>query len=240
MCGVGSLVYDSESHVDIKPSACRSWGCETCGPVRKAKCEIHMRLGQPDKFLTLTCRPEPDQTPTQRRGVMGKAFAELMRMWHRHTGRKPEYYVVVEETKRGEPHLHVLMRADPVPQRLIAEWWKKLTGWFVVWVKDVKDASKHARYLGKYLGKGMKRFGASKRYWSSRNWLLPPAEAAEADTWKPQTWSWRKEHPDDLVMHYRLRGFLQYPGIFNGNIRKLWRPPDINGIYARADARHGV
>jgi len=211
VCGVGSLVYDSGSVVDIKPAGCRSWGCETCAPVRKDRLEIQLRLGRPNRFLTLTCRPRPGQTPYQRRIIMGEAFPLLMRRIHRKTGKKPEYGVIVEATKQGEPHFHVALRCEYISKRLLKKWWLELTGAFIVDVAAVTDAKGGAKYLTKYLGKELHKFGTAKRYWFSRGYVLPPQEGERLKEPDPTRCSWSVEYPEEIAFAYTRRGYYLVP-----------------------------
>lgn len=139
MCGVGSLIYDSGSVVEIKASGCRSWTCDTCAPIRKDRLEIQLRLGRPNYFLTLTCNPAIGKNPQDRRERMGKAFPRLMRRIHHRTGVKPEYGVIVEETLQGEPHFHVALRCAKIYKKWIKRWWHELTGAYMVDLQEVTD-----------------------------------------------------------------------------------------------------
>lgn len=211
MCGVGSLVYDSGSVVDIKAAGCRSWLCDTCAPVRKDLLEIKLRLGRPNRFLTLTCRPKPNQTPIQRRLMMGKAFPLLMRRIHRKTGVKPEYAVIVEAHKSGEPHFHVALRCSYISEHLLKEWWNELVGAFMVKIKAVTNTKGGAKYLTKYLGKELHKFGDAKRYWFSRGYVLPPQEGERLKEPDPTRCSWSVEYPETIAFSYQLRGYYLLP-----------------------------
>jgi hypothetical protein len=211
MCGVGSLVYDSGSVVDIKPAGCRSWGCETCGPVRRNRLEILIRLGRPNKFLTLTCRPRPGETPYQRRKKMGEAFPLLMRRIHRKTGVKPEYGVIAEATLKDEPHLHIAMRSKFISQRLLKKWWFELTGAYMVKIIAVHSVKAAAKYLAKYLGKELHKFGTAKRYWFSKGYVLPPVEGERLEKPDPTRCTWSVEYPEEIAWTYQRRGYYLLP-----------------------------
>ncbi len=76
-----------------------------------------------------------------------------------------EYLAVFEETKKGEPHLHILMRAPFIPQRWLSETMDELINAPIVDIRKVGAAKNAARYVAKYVGKGPKPFAALKRYW---------------------------------------------------------------------------
>jgi hypothetical protein len=211
MCGVGSLLYDSGTVVDIKPAGCRSWGCDVCAPVRKDLLEIKLRLGRPNRFLTLTCRPRAGQTPNQRRLAMGEAFPLLMRRIHRKTGKKPEYGVIVEATKLGEPHFHVALRCAYISEHLLKKWWNELVGAFMVKIKAVTNTKGSAKYLTKYLGKDLHKFGNAKRYWFSKGYVLPPQEGERLKEPDPARCSWSVEYPEEIASAYARQGWWLVP-----------------------------
>lgn len=99
---------------------CGKWTCNVCGwgkqrvaeyLVLSGMLEAHKR-GEKVRFLTLT---EDPKRPMQ--------IKELSAAWNRlrstlkHLGKLEEYAAVVEATKRGRPHLHVVCTGDYVPQR---------------------------------------------------------------------------------------------------------------------------
>lgn len=211
MCGVGSLTYDSGSVVDIKPSGCRSWGCETCAPIRRDRLEIQIRLGRPTHFLTLTCNPDDGKSPAQHRKKMGKKLPLLMRRIHRHTGVKPEYAVTTEAHKSGEPHLHIAMRSADIAKKYIKRWWHELTGAYMADLQVVTDAKGSAKYLTKYLGKDLHKFGQSKRYWFSKGYVLPPLEGERIQPPDPARCSWSIEYPETIAWGYQQRGYYLIP-----------------------------
>jgi hypothetical protein len=201
------------------------WSCPECGPKRKARLEIVARRGRPDALMTLTCRPEIGQTPAQRRKIMGHAFPLLIRRMQRYTGKRIPYFVKCEATKRGEPHLHVLLRSDFIPQSVISDWWKELTGWWIVDIRRVDDGKKAARYLSKYLTKDMVKFGNCKRYWLSRDWVLPPEPEEKTKEWNKRVWIYTKDSIDQVVTTMRREGWWPLPGEVEPGVRHIMPPP---------------
>lgn len=80
------------------------------------------------------------------------------------------YLAVVEATKRGEPHLHILSRLRWVDQKWLSRQASKLLGAPVVDVRRCTSRSSVALYVAKYIGKAPHRFATVKRYWSTRSW----------------------------------------------------------------------
>lgn len=204
-------------------------------------CEIEIRSGKPNRFLTLTCNPAIGASPTDRRKRMGAAFPLLMRRVSRYLDGAPvAYWVVTEAHRSGEPHLHAALRCGFVPQKLLSAWWQELTGARIVDIRAVHSERQAARYITKYLAKTPAKFGSSKRYWSSRNWILDRGEQT-ADEWRKEQWRFCAEHPSDVVAGLRARGFWQVPDPGpRGEIvmmRPVWaapwiKPPAIAGPVA--------
>lgn len=82
------------------------------------------------------------------------------------------YMAFAERTKRGEPHLHILLRCPFVPQDWIAEAMQELTGSPVCWIEQIANTRAAISYVTKYVSKEPAQFGKSRRYWISRNWLV--------------------------------------------------------------------
>ena len=225
MCGFGSLHHSSDDAVRIKPASCRSWACETCAPIRKMLCEIEARSGNPNRFLTLTCNPAVGSSPGHRRKIMGKAFPKLMkRIGRLHGGVAPQYFVVVERTKAGEPHFHVLLRCSYVDHKLLSRWWRELTGAWVVDIRAVHGERQAARYVAKYLAKAPVRFGSSKRYWSSRGWLLNRGDEPALE-WRREAWRWCRDEPDAICRLYQREGWQLVPHAAKNGMQTLVRAP---------------
>lgn len=235
MCGYGALIHDSADTAIIKPTGCRSWTCEICAPLRKARCEIIARRGRPTKFLTLTAWNRFGTSPEDRRQRMGAAFPLLIRRMQRYLGEKVEYFVTVEKTKWGEPHLHVLLRCGYIPQRLISNWWKELTGAFIVHIRKVDDKKNAARYVSKYLNKALEKIGNSKRYWMSRGWELPPEETEEVAEYRVRSWRHSKEDIDDLIFARRLLGWYCIPGESKRGEVTMWSPGRYRNAFSYLD-----
>ena len=234
MCGFGSLLYDTEDAVVMKPTACRSWKCDDCGPKRKAQFIMQARLGQPNKFLTLTLQRVPGACPIAARKLIGEKLPALLKRWKRLTDAPIEYIAVSEATEAGWPHLHLLMRAGYVHQKILSSWWKELTGSPVVWIKSAKNARQTAGYLAKYLGKDLHKFGDCKRNWMSRGWVLPEAEEDKTEKWEAVPWTFSQQDIEELQWSYLLRGWWRVPGARADGVillmPPLWHsraPPDL-------------
>jgi hypothetical protein len=82
------------------------------------------------------------------------------------------YMACAEETKAGEPHLHILLRAPFIPQQWISEQMEDLIQSPIVWIERIKSTKSAIAYVSKYVAKAPAQFGKSKRYWMSRHWEI--------------------------------------------------------------------
>lgn len=97
------------------------------------------------------------------------------------------YFAFLERTKRGEPHLHILLRVPFIPQDWLSEAMDDLAGSPVVWIEEIKGAKHAVAYVTKYVTKEPAQWGNKKRYWRSRNWRVNEGDAsAWADRPRPR------------------------------------------------------
>jgi len=83
------------------------------------------------------------------------------------------FIAVFETTKQGEPHLHILLRAPFIDQKLISEHQKFEMGAPIVWIEKIESKKKAANYCAKYCGKNPKSFAGCKRYYRSKDYIAP-------------------------------------------------------------------
>lgn len=152
---------------------CRSWTCPECAPKRKAQMFKAAEAGRPKLFLTLTCRIRDDWHPDRAALALSRAWRLVrLRLTRTMPGKTFPFYAVMERTKNGWPHLHILLRAKWVPIKQISEWMTELMDSPICWVEHIASRRKCASYISKYCTKDPHRFGTAKRYWSSRDYDL--------------------------------------------------------------------
>lgn len=207
LCSEASLVNHGERKVRVITLWCRCWSCEMCEPGRKRRVCREVAEGQPNIFLTLTTRYVEGGDPVAEARRQGDAFAALARLIRkRWKGREFEYYVVREATKRGWPHLHLMIRSGFIPAKWLVEQWKALTGSYVVKIKAIYRVGNVAAYLAKYIGKAPHRFGTTKRYWHSRGWFdVRPPEPKENNGWDSKWYIDRKSVQRLAERYYLMR-----------------------------------
>lgn len=141
-------IQDRTVHGYAVITGCGKWECEVCGRKKAGKLLKRLSLYTPTKFITLTVRPGENETPRQAFKRTSSKVTPLFKKLKR----KPTYCRIVEATKAGYPHYHILANMSYVPKEDLSEAWAKLTG---AWVVDVKQVSTKqvARYVTKYLTK---------------------------------------------------------------------------------------
>lgn len=172
VCGGWSLVKHDVHGTTGITLWCRSWSCPDCLPHRVKLLKRMAADGNPSTFMTLTVNPARGQSVELRARELSDAFKVLIkRMRRKWTKERVEYLAVFEETKKGEPHLHVLMRAPFVPQKWISCQMAELIDAPIVDIRKVHGKQMVANYVAKYVGKGPKAFGTLKRYWTSQGYI---------------------------------------------------------------------
>jgi hypothetical protein len=134
---------------------CGSWSCSYCGP-RKAKRakrairELAETLGL-YYFLTLTVDPSHLREGEDAIKHLQACFDKFRTYLRRKFGMAPVYIRVVEFTRNGLPHYHILIDRY-IEQQWISQTWNQLGGGKIVWIKRAR-IQKIAHYLAKYLTK---------------------------------------------------------------------------------------
>jgi hypothetical protein len=171
-----------------------------------------VEAGKPDALLTLTLRRTSASSPEQAREKLGKAIPEFFRRLQRLTGHRVPRFVVIERHQSGWPHAHLAcsgwqFRAH---KQLVALWKAVTKDSIHVDIRRI-PARATKRYLAKYLGKDLHRFGTSKRYWRTQDYLpVGWGEPTEEEAARWEGWKHVKAHPEDLAEVYRARGWWRH------------------------------
>ena len=179
--GVGPRMY-------AEPLRCKRWSCDHCRPFRANMLKALARDGSPDTFLTLTVNPATGTDPDDRARALSRALRLLrLRAMRKYHLKSLAFLAVFERTKKGEAHLHVLMRSKWLDQAWIAAVMKKLIGAPIVNIQRVTTPKGAARYIAKYIGKDPQGFLGTRRYWRSRDWVNV-SEADRNSLYVPPDW----------------------------------------------------
>jgi len=174
ICTKWSLVKHGQNATLGKMLYCRSWNCETCQPKRKRQLLARCADGRPNRFITLTASRDAGATPRDRLRVLAHSWRTIVKRLHRmYPFSSIEYLCVVEATKAGEPHLHILYRGPYIPQRKLSSWLAYLAKSPICDIRRIQHQREVVRYVGKYITKKPAQFGTAKRYWSSYNFNAP-------------------------------------------------------------------
>ncbi len=206
LCSEASLVNYGERQVRAVTLWCKCWTCDLCFSMRKARLVRELAEGEPNAFLTLTTRVVEGRCPVQEARFQGACLGALIRKIKKRWPDYPfAYFAVREATKRGWPHLHVVMRAPFLPWTWLMDEWEALSGSRGIDIKKIYRAGKTAKYLAKYVGKDPHRFGTTKRYWYSRNWFdLKPEPEPPAGDWDSR-WHIVEEEVHRLAERYKIK-----------------------------------
>lgn len=184
LCTEWSLVKHNLGLLEVTPLYCKRWSCMLCQPKRKSRLIREVKAGNPNTFITLTVSPKEDETPAERCSALSKAWRTVVaRAKRKYKIKKLPYFVVVEATKAGEPHLHILARLKWIDQRWLSDQMRALTGAPIVDIRRIRHRNVAAAYVAKYIGKAPGKFGTSKRYWQSKGYRLDAKEEKPIDRW---------------------------------------------------------
>lgn len=208
-CSETTLVNRDYDRVRAVTLYCRSWKCPICKPERVKRLINDAANGLPTKFLTLTTRRVPSTDPVAEARRQAEAFSALI-LWMRRSnpGEEVEFFAVREATKKGWPHIHVMLRAPFIHWKKLRKKWAQLSGSPGIDVRAIFHPTKCAKYLAKYLGKDNQQFGTCKRYWQSKRYALRGDEPPpEPDFW-PKFWEQDERSVGVISVYYWRMGWI--------------------------------
>lgn len=173
ICGECSVVNADADRPEAASLKCRTWTCPDCQRMRQRELKRLGRAGKPTKFITLTISPTVGDGPADRARILVRAWRLIVKRARRHFHWKHlPYLVVIEATKAGEPHLHILARCGYLPQKWLSECMAELAQSPIVWIEACDGSTRVAAYVAKYIGKAPHKFPGCKRYWRSQDWIV--------------------------------------------------------------------
>lgn len=174
-CEVNSILAQYSPGIKINPLSCNRWSCAECCEKRRSRLKSEAFRGRPNAFITLTVNPKIGTGPDHRARDLVEAWRKVRRRAKIKWGNvRIPFIAVFEETKAGEPHLHILCRLKWIPQNWLSDQMKAEIGAPIVDIRRVTSKSKVASYVAKYVGKNPEKFGGCKRYWRSLDYLIEP------------------------------------------------------------------
>jgi len=208
ICREWTLVKDGALKKAAKPLLCRSWSCEHCRPLRRNQLMALAASGDATRFVTVTVNPRSYSSPEERCRKLAWAWRTfIMQLRRRYPKDTFEYLAVVEETKQGEPHLHILMRSRYVPHALISKAMRLLIDAPVVHIRKVTSQRNAIGYVAKYITKAPKQFGNAKRYWNSQHYELDrPIPLSKVNPFL-KTWQVDRRHILQIIDQWHHEGY---------------------------------
>lgn len=174
ICPKGTISLTSGTAVKLFPARCNRWLCPDCGPRKARRLRGRLSRTSPNRFVTLTLKASPETPPLELLAAANRAWSILWRRLRRKWPNEPLGYAkVVELTKAGTPHLHILLQSPYINQRWLSGQWRELTGSFIVDIRKVKSQRMLTGYLTSYLTKSL-QVPQGARKWSASNGWVPP------------------------------------------------------------------
>jgi hypothetical protein len=201
---------------------CKTWSCLACAPAVMSSVLMRIEYGcliaEHSFFITLTyrnTRPEDIRDAQCVRRDLRVFWSKI----RKELG-KVEWFQIVELTKKGQPHMHMVWSLQETMEIstlkcLVKRIWREVTrDSFIVDVQLVMGAAGAAGYLAKYLLKGvmhreeLEALGFKRRWTRSRGWPSPePLQlwGTEKERWKDRQWSATETTlPEEVAGHIDL------------------------------------
>lgn len=177
LCSEAIMVNQGQNEGHATLLRCKRWSCELCNPFNHRRIKRAAREGLPTTFLTLTVNPSRYATPDEAARDLKNAWLNLRRRMQRSFGmERPPFIAVFEATKKGWPHLHILMRCRFIPQRWFSAAMRDMIGAPIVDVRFIQDVGRVAAYVAKYISKAPEAFAHCKRWWRSKDYQVEKDE----------------------------------------------------------------
>jgi len=234
ICREWSLVKSEPEIRRLRPLFCRSWTCDVCAPRRRLQLMAAAASGQPNRFITLTISPDVGVSPAERLLLLSRAWrVTVQRLRRLHPTKTIDYLAIVEGTKNGEPHLHILFRGPWVSQSYLSDCMREIISSPIVDIRAIKSQRHVINYVAKYITKAPAQFGTAKRYWQSRTYEIAKEPRPEAS--EPPAYRWTI---DRRPLHEILHDWMR-----EGYISRRDRGDSIVGFLSppgESDARFGL
>lgn len=182
-CSEIALVKHNGHAGDVVALPCKRWSCPHCQPMLRKRVIKKASSGNPNLFMTLTCRHDRYESPAEAAQDMRRGLVLLRRRIERRWGIKNvPFFVVFERHKSGWPHMHILMRATFMHWKVLRAMWNSIVSAYQVDIRFIKRKSQVLFYVTKYIGKALEKFDGCKRYWSSQNYSEASDDPFQAKT----------------------------------------------------------
>lgn len=225
--------YHSELRISrIVKIRCRCWSCVFCARLNTKRIIARVRLGSPERMITLTVARRPGETPEHAYRRCRPKIPLLLKAARSKWGAL-EAVSFLEFTKIGTPHWHILTTGCFIPQYWLSEVWDKLTGSPIVDIRKVKNRRHAACYVAKYVTKtccdSRPLFKCRVVCWSRgwpklAKWSMPDPWITFMEKRHPEAYIHYLNHTDYDIL---VDGSVQWhvPKDWTGTLAELPRPP---------------
>lgn len=176
---------------------CKRWGCRYCGEKKAINLGFRVQLADPNKLITLTTNPKVYETPRMAYEDTRRKLADFSKLIRKEIG-SFEYLRILEVTKKGWPHYHLVARSGYIPHSLVSSVWKGLTGAPIVDIRKIKKLENVAKYVMKYLCKQKYIPWTNRRVSWSRK-FFPWKVKAQRGLWQLTARRWMNEDPGTVI-----------------------------------------
>lgn len=177
MCGRETIVKYSQGYREAFRLRCRAWTCAYCAPRRRGKLIRQGIDGNPNTIITLTLHSDWAANPEQGVKVLSRAWSLIRKRDARKRKGKPiPFLAVVELTKGGTPHLHIICRSKWMDQKWLSNCMAEIADAPIVHIKRIDHPGRVSGYCAKYISKDTARVGTNKRYWQSADYPTTPKQ----------------------------------------------------------------
>lgn len=176
---------------------CGRWSCQHCGKKKVAKYALRVKEAAPNKLITLTVNPARWGSPREAYDGTRRKVSDLTKVLRKSYG-EFEYFRILEVTKKGWPHYHLITRSPYIPQAELSDLWRQLTGAPIVDVRMIKKVGDVYWYVVKYLAKQAYIPWTDRRATWTRGFLVKTDFKADTplELMEPQ---FSHEHPADWM-----------------------------------------
>lgn len=206
-CGFGSIVGSppDKSELLTIPVRCKSWTCKICAPRKTRAILARLLRGEPQRDITLTMRANIPGTARMKAAMMKKAASRVFTKARKTFG-VFEYAAVMELTKKGTPHMHILQRGTYIPVAWLKREWKKHGLGHVVHIQKIRSARHAAGHAVKYLGKAFGQTACAiaplHLVQFSNNYELDRDEDTRPQDKPRFLWTHTMEHVDSIARRF--------------------------------------
>jgi hypothetical protein len=192
-CPNGSVRFtNSRGETKTICAFCHLFGCEFCNRHIRRRLIRELEPHYFNAFVTLTLRDFWRLDPIAGRQLLIDKL-ETLTEWLRdhHIRFEIRYFWTIELTKRGTPHMHLLVHWPTIRNQQLSDEWNKLTGSFIVKIKPLYDLNGAIKYVAKYLTKDNWAPKGKRHFSRSRN-IVPEVTDKQVEVleeWQHTHWT---------------------------------------------------